>query len=284
MTPRKGAAVSAFMDRYRREKIRRDLRFLWHAVSGRRSRLPDFLCVGAQRSGTTTLHRHLQRHPDVFAPPSKEVQYFTLHYDRPASWYRSCFAEAGPHQAIGDFTPYYLFHPFAASRIAATVPDVRIVVLLRDPVQRALSGYFHARRKGLEPLELEEAFRAEAARLRGAERELGRPAGRHHAHASHGYAARSRYEEQLPRYLDRFPRSRILLLRSEDLFGDPEPTLTRVQEFLGLSVRPLGTATAIWAGKGEHPDVPRSVRDDLRERLAPTYEEVRRSHGIGWDT
>lgn len=246
-------------------------------------RLPDFLCIGAQKAGTTTLHELLGRHPGVHLAERKEIHYFSLHFARPLGWYRERFTGARRRQRIGETTPYYLFHPLAPGWIAETLPDVRLIVLVRDPVERAISGYFHARRNGMEPLAIDEAFAAEDGRLSGAEAVLARPGDRHESHQWHGYASRSRYEVQLDRYLARFPRSRLLLVRSEDLFADPRGTWATVLGHLGLEPIPLPEANLRRnAGDGEATGVSAELRARLRERLAPTYEAMRIRFGIEW--
>jgi len=248
-----------------------------------RGRLPDFLGLGAQKAGTTTLHELLRRHPEVFLPVEKETQYFSLHHRRPLGWYAAKFAAAGPDRRAGEITPYYLFHPEAPARIAAALPDAKLVALVRDPVDRAISGYFHARRHGEESLPIEAAFDAEAERLRGAAHALAAGGGRHDFHQQNSYLARSRYEEQLARYLERFPRERLLVVRSEDLFADPRASWTRIQEFLGLSAMPPPDPMPRGnEGAGEAATVPAALRARLRAALAPTYEAMRRDYAIAW--
>ena len=124
--------------------------------------LPHFLAIGVQKGGTTTLQRLLEQHPGVYLPSAKELHYFSLHYGQGEGWYRQYFAGAALSQRCGEITPYYLFHPSAPQRILALLPQVKLVVMLRDPVERALSQYFHSVRLGLEPLALEQALAAEA--------------------------------------------------------------------------------------------------------------------------
>jgi hypothetical protein len=263
--------------------VARSIRSFGRLVLGRREPLPDFLCIGAQKAGTTTLYDRLRGHPDLFLPAEKELHYFSRHFDRPIDWYESHFADARSGQRTGEVTPYYLFHPEAPRRIAAVRPHVRLIVLLRDPVERALSGYFHSRRLGEEPLDIEAAFAAEAERLQDAERTLALPGGEHLSHQCHSYFARSRYEEQLARYLRFFPRAQLLILRSEDFFADPRPAWRAVQEFLGVRpVTPCKPSHRRNAGSGEAAAVSRRFRDGLRQRLQPTYDAMRRDHGIEW--
>lgn len=236
-------------------------------------RLPDFLGIGVQKGGTTTLHQLLAAHPGVALAPVKEVQYFTLHYGRGPAWYAAQFGAGADEQRCGEITPYYVFHPEAPRRIQALLPQVKLIVLLRDPVERALSQYFHSRRLGLEPLELEAALAAETERLAGAEELLAQPDGRLRSHQEHSYLSRSRYEQQLPRWSALFPQEQLLVLRSEQLFAHPEEEWARVQAFLGLDALPL-PPTALSranAGAGETNGVSQHIRHLLREALEPTY-------------
>lgn len=138
---------------------------------------PGFSRSRGPEGGTTTLQALLSAHQQVFLPAGKEVHYFSLHYERGAHWYGEQFADAVPSQCCGEITPYYLFHPEAPRRIQELLPGVRLVLLLRDPVERAVSQYFHSVRLGLEPLSLEQALLAEPERLAGAEAVLDTPGG-----------------------------------------------------------------------------------------------------------
>ena len=187
--------------------------------------LPDFLGLGTQKGGTTTLHWLLAQHQQVHLPECKEVQFFTQHHHQGEGWYRSHFEKASPLQRCGEITPFYLFHPEAPGRIQALLPQAKLIVLLRDPVERAISHYFHARKRGFEPLELEKAFAAEPSRL---------ASGDPFSFQKHSYISRSRYLEQLDRYEALFPRHQLLILRSEDLFQHVEQIWPRLLEFLDL--------------------------------------------------
>lgn len=245
--------------------------------------LPCWLCLGTQKGGTTTLQQLLGKHPQVFLPTCKEVHYFSLHYSRGLPWYQSHYATA-EGRCCGDITPYYLFHPQAPWRIQALLPQARLVVLLRDPVARTLSQYFHAQRLGFEPLPLAEALAAEAERLQGSEPVLEAADGRHHSHQEHSYLARSRYELQLRRYEALFAPDQLLLLRSEDLFAQPEATLQRITHFLALEplTLPSGAMQPANAGCGEASGVDAEALQNLRQALAPTYATMAERYGITW--
>ena len=246
-------------------------------------RLPDFLGLGVQKGGTTSLHCLLEHHPEVFLPPVKEVHFFSLNFAAGEAWYHSQFAGARPGQRCGEITPYYLFHPQVASRVQALLPQAKLIVLLRDPVERALSQYFHSRRHGFEPLELEAALDAEPQRLLNAEAALQAADGRHRSHQEHSYLSRSRYEQQIPQWLAAFPAAQLLVLRSEDLFEQPAVVWERLLQFLGLSSFPLPHLhQPANSGRGEANQVSIDLRIRLRLALNPTYCWAKAHYGLRW--
>lgn len=247
--------------------------------------LPSFLGLGTQKGGTTTLQALLEQHPQVFLPPGKELHYFTLRFGRGEAWYRQQFEAAQAGQRCGEITPYYLFHPLAPERIRALLPGVRMLVLLRDPVARALSGYFHSLRLGLETLPLEQALAAEPVRLADAEQQLCGAQGCHHSHQVHSYLSRSRYEQQLLRYERCFGRRQLLVLRSEDLFEQPQQVWEQLLQFLDLDPFPLPAGAATLrrnAGAGEAEAAPAATRVWLRRQLEPTYSSLMSRYGLIW--
>ncbi len=206
------------------------------ATAGAR-RLPDFLVIGAQRAGSTSLFAQLCAHPAVVPPSHKEIHYFDLQSFRSLRWYRSHFPPAASARGriTGEASPYYLFHPAAPARVAAALPDVRLIALLRDPVARAYSHYQLSVRDGHEQLGFEEALRGEDDRLAGEEaRLLTDRAYRSHAHRHQSYASRGLYAGQLRRWHERVSAERLLVVSSEELFADPRRTAATVLEFLGL--------------------------------------------------
>lgn len=197
---------------------------------------PCFLVLGAQRCGTTSLFQFLQSHPQIQPPVKKEVHFFDNRYSKGLDWYLNQFPERGDTQdeITGEATPYYLFHPFAAARVKAHFPHMKLIVILRNPADRAYSHYKWAVAKGNETLPFEDALNAEQGRLDEARPDLlcGKPA---FSHQKHSYRSRGRYLEQLNRWLELFPNDQFLFLRSEDFFSDPEVLLAGVWAFLGIS-------------------------------------------------
>jgi len=208
--------------------------------------LPGFLIVGGQRCGTTSMTRALREHPSVFgAAMHLEVHYFDGAYDRGLAWYRSHFPlrasarlatrAAGASPVAFESSPYYMFHPLAAERISRDLPGVKLLVLLRDPVERANSGHAHETFLGFETETFERALEREPARLEGeVERILADPAYISRSHQHHAYRARGEYAWQLERLERIFGRERIHVVDSDAFFADPGPAYDGVLEFLGL--------------------------------------------------
>jgi hypothetical protein len=208
--------------------------------------LPDYLIIGAQRAGTTSLHRYLVQHPAVGTLlRTKGVHFFDTAYGRGISWYAARFPTRlsawslarrhGLELRTGEASPYYLFHPHVPRRVAEHLPRVKLIVLLRDPVQRAYSHYQHEVARGFETLPFEAAIEAEPARLAGeTERLLAEPLYNSFAHQHHSYLSRGCYAEQLDRWRPLFGHDQLLVLSSERFFAEPDHTFRRVLDFLEL--------------------------------------------------
>lgn len=201
--------------------------------------LPGFLIVGAQRCGTTSMYRALSAHPAIAkAVLHKGVHYFDMNYDRGIAWYRAHFPLAVTDRLTFESSPYYMFHPLAAERIAADLPGVKLIVLVRDPVERAYSAHAHELARGFETEPFERAIELERGRLDGeAERIAAAPGQLSHSHQHHAYLARGRYVEQLDRLERLFGRDQIHVADSGDFFTKPEPVYDSALEFLGLTGR-----------------------------------------------
>lgn len=256
--------------------------------------LPDFVLIGTQRGGTTSLYNYLVAHPGIAgAVMEKEVHFFDENYSKGEAWYRARFPSSlgvarrpgSGRRLIGEASPYYLFHPHAASRLARMLPEARLIAMLRDPVERAYSHYRHEVDLGHETLPFEEAIEREPERLRGeAERMLEDPTYASFEHKHHSYLARGIYADQLPAWNERFPEEELLVLRSEDFFTDPAGELRRVLEFLGVRAwrparfRRYNAATS--SGMSE------ATRRDLLAFFRPHNARLRTQLGrdFGWDT
>lgn len=268
------------------------------AVAGRPAggtggRLPGFLVIGATKCGTTSLHDWLSRHDEVFVSPWKEMRFFLPghRWERGMDWYAAQFAQAGDVRACGEFSNGYgrgAEHPGVPARVAAALPDVRLVYVIRDPMRRLASHYRHRIVTGRE-------WRDPAAAIA----------------RDPSYVETGRYGAEIERWLPHVRRERLLVLRAERLFADPVLTLDRLARHLGVTPRPdlrlraenaaadrhpmprplaraIGAAGAwetgrriaralpSWArGPGRASDVPFALPRDLRDALARIYDADR---------
>lgn len=208
--------------------------------------VPSFLLAGGQRCGTTSLYRALLAHPAVLSAAfHKGVNYFDVNYHRGWQWYRAHFPLRGvanarvrahePPQTF-DASGYYMFHPWAAERIGRDLPDAKVIVLLRDPVERAFSAYKHEFARGFETETFDKALLLEDQRV---EPELKRMLDDPNYHSStyrhQAYRRRGEYAPQLLRLIDALGRDSLLVVESEHFFTEPEKQYDRITAFLGLS-------------------------------------------------
>ena len=214
---------------------------VWRQATAFARALPDFLIIGAQKAGTTSLYEYLTQHPQVLAAVKKEIRFFGENYPQGLSWYRSHFPfsyKLGNGRFLsGESSPTTMFHPLAPERVAQTIPAVKLIALLRDPVARAFSHHQMNLRSGRDQLPFEEAIKREAERLEGALQ--GTLNGNNEAifrYTSFSYLARGEYAAQLQRWLSFFPKEQILVLQSEALFRNPADIFHQVLAFLALPV------------------------------------------------
>jgi hypothetical protein len=264
--------------------------------------LPDFLIIGAKKAGTSSLMNWLLQHQAISrmfpaAQRLKSPHYFDVNYWRTESWYASHFPtratrrrqeeRVGSLTMVGEASPYYMFHPAVPARVAATLPDARVIVLLRDPVARAYSNYWDRHAFGTEKLaSFEEAIDAEPQRLAtvDASRLMTDPKYYSEHHDHHTYLARGRYAEHLQPWLELVPSNNLLVLRAEDLFQSPVETFADVQRFLRV---PVVTDVALrrYNKRGQPPIQP-STRARLADYYRPYNAELYALLGrdLGWES
>ncbi len=236
----------------------------------------DFVICGTQKGGTTALDAYLREHPQVCMAERKEVHFFDddAHFDGDEpdyAPYHACFEPGRSHRLLGEATPIYMYWRQAPRRLHAYNPDLKLIVLLRNPIERAYSHWNMQRTKDLEDLSFEDAIHAEQSRARAAWPSQNR---------LHSYVERGFYLEQLRRLWAHFPREHVLVLKSEDLKRDPQATLDAVCDFLGVrrlehvprkDVHSRPYASGLSA----------SMRAHLREVFAADVHALERE--LGWD-
>ena len=243
---------------------------------------PDFLLIGAKRAGTTSLWRYLSEHPDVLtlfprAEKLKGFYYFDEQFGRGDGWYRSHFpirarraaaARRGIPTVVGEATPYYLYHPLAPICAHAVVPDAHILVVLRDPVERAYSHYKERRTNHTERLGFNDAIAAEPERLAGeADLIVSEPGYVSFAHRHCSYLDQGRYAPLLSRWFDAFGRDQVHVEISEEMYANPQATLDRVTDRLGIARHALRD-TGVHNAEPDQ-DLDPELRAHLVESLAP---------------
>lgn len=179
--------------------------------------LPNFLVIGTMKGGTTSLHSYLSAHPDVFMPQAKELHYFVAekNLSRGLGWYERQFRPAGNAVAVGEASPDYSKYPIhrgVPERIATLIPGVRLIYVIRNPLERIRSHYLHDVARGRERRPIDEAV----------------PGNEH-------FLAPSRYALQIEAYLEHFPREQLLLVTSDALRDDRQTTMRSVHEFIGVT-------------------------------------------------
>lgn len=252
------------------------------APDGRR--LPRVIIPGAMKAGTTSLFEYLNGHPQLVPSREKEIHYFDMHFHRGTGWYARQFPRprgtGGAAALPFESSPYYLFEPRVPARIRAVVPDVKLVVLLRDPVDRAFSHYHNNRRLGREDLTFEDAVAAEEERLAGEEeRLLADPRAVSLRHKWYSYLRRGLYAEQLLRWRACFSAEQMLVVDAGRLFAEPRAVMAEVLAF--LEVDPWEPPSFSPRNEGGHGG---AMRPETRARLEAFFapHERRLAELIGW--
>lgn len=280
------------------ESVRRQGRAASVAVGRATARLrtqPDFIVIGAQRCGTTSLFRALMSHPDIVRPTtSKGVNYFDLNYFRGRAWYLAHFPTAQmldwkssgrSRPAVFEASGYYFYHPFAVERLAKDLPDAKLVVMLRDPVERAYSAYQHELARGFEWETFGDALALESERLVGELDRMRRDPGyESFTHRHHSYLRRGHYAEQLERVFAHVPREQVHVMMSEDFFRDPAAEFGALVDFLGLDQ----STAARFDRYNAQPrgDMDPVIRDRLRLAYQPHDDKLAAllDRPLGWRT
>lgn len=243
---------------------------------------PSFLIIGAQKAGTTALFAYLDAHPQIVQGATKEMHYFDNFYQRGARWYHALFPmphNIRPDQISYEATPKYIYDPAVPARIHAYNPHLKLIALVRNPVDRAYSAWNVYTWNKFGYTSFDDMVRGEIALI---ERDgTGYPGDRHA-----GFLHRGIYADQLARYFTLFPREQVLILSQESLRGDAAGALHTVTDFLGLRDQDWSAQPYTPANAGTYTE-PMSA--DARARLTtffrPHNERLYALLGVdyGWE-
>jgi len=233
---------------------------------------PNFLIVGAMKSATTTLAKLLNQHPDVYCAP--EIHYFYKNYKKGSAWYESHFKKA---KAVGEKTPAYMFIPECAKRIRDYNKDIKLIFILRNPINMVYSFYWHSYKDGAEKRTFEEVIQREE---KGIEKDI-----------TYCYAKRGKYVEQIKRFLKYFKKEQMHFIILEEFKKNPEK-LGELCDFLGVKrYRPILSRSNItkmprsmrlqrllWKKKGRIADILRYINIQIGTRGYPKMDNTMKKH------
>ncbi len=277
--------------------IRQAIKAKSRLLTGPMRLMPDFLLIGAQKCGTTSLYHYLVEHPYIVSASRKQMHFFDNNFDKGIIWYRThfpsyfykyYFRQRRKQDFItGEATPYYIFHPLAARRISQMVPQAKLMLILRNPVDRAYSHYNHEMRKGTETISFAEALDKEAERLAG-EKEKMIADGNYYSfnYQRHSYQARGVYADQMEEWLKYFPLEQFLILKSEDFYKNPTATLQEILAFLKLPERSdFKLSDYKNYNEGGYGKMESAMRERLVQYFYPHNQRLYKIIGrdLGWD-
>ncbi len=244
-------------------RVRKRLADWYRRSTSRFRRLPDFIVIGAQKAGTSSLYFYLAQHPAIRMSALKEIHYYNYYAlrGRGLSWYRSFFPLKikSRHAITGEASPYYLFDENVPARIKRDLPNVKLIVLLRNPIDRAYSAYNMNKRQENDPDGFPTFEEAIANPDMGCEQ-------------SRLYLYRGRYAEHLRHWLKHFDREQFLFVKSEDLFRTPKKSLREVYEFLGVDETYPDDIRA--QEVGSYPELSDRVRRELEDYFKDANDEL----------
>ncbi len=266
--------------------------------------LPDFLIIGGERCGTSSLYYYLTEQPGIVPAFTKEPHFFDEHFAKGVSWYRAQFPSLLQKYYVkhilkkefltGEGTPYYMLYPHAPKRAFQLLPQLKLIALLRNPVDRAYSKYWIEVKGGFETWSFEDAIKGEHERLAGErERMLADEHYYSHSFRHFSYLTRGIYIDQLQNWLRYFPREQLLILKSEDLYSRPAAVVKQALDFLGVPTGELRQEFKNYrrpSKKGYRkqvtpPEMDPAIRSYLVEYFKPHNARLYEFLGVdfGWD-
>lgn len=267
--------------------VKRNFRY----ITGPLRVLPDFIIIGCQKCATTSLYDYMIQHPNIFSASEKEIHYFDSNYNVGITWYRSFFPTIFQKKFLqyrkqkftsGEASPMYIFNSVAAKRISELLPQVKLIAILRNPVDRAYSHYNMQVKNGYESLSFEDALAIEEKRIAGErEKELQNENYVGINLRDFSYLSRGIYIDQLEHWMKYFNRKQFLILTTEELEDNPINTMNKIFEFLDLPSYEIKNLKRM--NVGEYKIMSHETRKMLIEYFKPYNERLYKFLGINLD-
>jgi hypothetical protein len=252
---------------------------------------PQFMIIGGQKCGSTSLFEYIIQHPNIQSPSQKEVHYFDANFNRNFGWYKAHFP-TGIQKKIrkkeiltGEATPYYMFHPLAAERIKKLYPNMKLLIILRNPIDRAWSQFQHNKRLLREELSFEEALKMEEIRMENELKILEKDP--HYKTFSlwfHSYLSMGRYYEQIKKWSKIFSKEQILIINSDELSKNTQEVMKTVFRFLNVHAYEIKNISKFNIG-GYKENMSKKTREQLIDYFKIHNEDLEKylSKELNWD-
>lgn len=275
-------------------KKKSGLKFSFRRLTSPMRILPDFLIIGAQKCGTTSLYLTLAQHLNVRPAYVKEVRYFNNFFEKGVNWYRSHYPSYlyrylnnklyGRDFITGEGEPSYLPNPIVPQRVFDLIPEVKLIVMLRNPVDRAYSHYNHRLSRGREKLSFEEVVKLDKEKLKNGWGNLKTGDYKSLGTMHYSYLPRGIYVDQLKLWMGVFPKEQFLIIKAEDYFSDTRTIFNKVLTFLNLPESDLVTFKKSNAGKYKK-KMSATIRKDLVNYFYPHNQQLYEFMGTDffWD-
>lgn len=249
---------------------------IFHAIgrlSYRHRMIPQFLIIGTQKGGTSSLFYYLKYHPQIKRPIKKEIHYYNIYFEKGIKWYIAHFPLKSDQYITGEASPDYMFHPLSAKRIQQLNPDIKLIVLLRNPIERAYSAYQMNKRMGIDQREtFEDAVHYELQRSKEIADDY------NYDKHNFFYLERGKYDAQLSILKDYFSIEQLLLIDSQQFFKNTETQLLRVYNFLGI--KPILPRSNKAMNVGHYPPLSHNMYETLKDYFLNDMERLKENWNI----
>ena len=252
------------------KQLKKRLSHYYRVATAPLRRLPDFIIIGAQKSGTSSLYALLSQHPQLTLSRRKEVHYFDWHFDKSLDWYKTWFP-INVGKLTGEATPIYMFHPEIAKRIKKTLATDKFIVILRNPVDRAYAHYNMVCQKGFEDLSFEEALEAEDERIQVGLEEI-KDSNFSLTYQRYSYVHRGYYAEQLKRWREFHKEESIHIVFYEELIKYPSDVYNGICKFLNIET--VNDVELPHYNAHAYPDMHGDTRKMLTQRFTQPNNEL----------